>query len=228
MSRFIPLVCLTMCLVVAPAVAEEPGVRHDWSDVERWSRVFDDPARDEWQKPLELLTYFGLDAGETVADLGAGTGYFTKLLSVAVGPEGRVYAVDVEQAMLDHLMDRDDVMTERVTPVLAAPDDPRLPEGEVDLVVTVNTWHHIAKRKKYLRRLAKSLTPEGRLVIIDWHEGELPLGPPAGHKLGREQVVDELDDADWRLVAESVALPYQYVLTFLPPAKRDTRRFVGR
>jgi len=223
MKRLVPLLCLTLCL---PAVAADEHAPS--SDVERWASVFDDPARDEWQRPVTVLEFLGIERGETVADLGAGTGYLTKLLSVQVGPEGKVYAVDIEQPMLDHLMARDDIITERVVPILAEPDDPGLPEGGVDIVVVLNTWHHIKKRPKYLRRLQKSLSPEGRVAIIDYREGELPVGPPPGHKLGREQVVSEFEKAKWRLVAESVALPYQYVLIFLPPERPDTRRFITR
>ena len=112
-------------------------IRHSFEDVEHWVEVFDDPERDTWQKPKSLLGFLGIRRGDTVADLGAGTGYFTKLLSVQVGSTGKIYAIDVEQAMLDHLMQRDDVIAERVVPVLAEPGDPGLPDGEVDIVTGV-------------------------------------------------------------------------------------------
>jgi predicted methyltransferase len=223
MKRLVPLLCLTLCLPAAVAAERAPS-----GDAERWAGIFDDPARDEWQRPVTVLEFLGIEPGETVVDLGAGTGYFTKLLSVQVGSMGKVYAVDIEQAMLDHLMQRDDVIAERVVPVLAEPNDPGLPDGEVDIVVVLNTWHHIKKRPKYLARLQKSLSPEGRVAIIDFRAGDLPVGPPPGHKLARDKVVSEFEKADWRLVAESVALPYQYVLIFLPPERPDTRRFITR
>ena len=102
-----------------------------------------------------------------------------------------------------------------------------MPEGEIDLVVILNTWHHIDKRTEYLPRLLKSLSPAGRVAVIDYREGKLPVGPKPAEKLARDTVVAEFEQADWRLVAESVALPYQYVLIFLPPAKPDTRKFVS-
>ncbi len=226
MKRVIPLLCLTLFL---PAVAGESREHHPaWSDVEHWSRVFDDPARDEWQRPLTLLTLLGIDQGEVVADIGTGTGYFIRPLSIAVGPEGKVYAVDIEQAMLDHVMAREEIVRERVIPVLAAPDDPRLPAGAIDLAVIVNTWHHIDNRSKYLRRLQRVLSPEGRVAIVDFREGELPVGPPPGEKLSRETVLAEFAKARWQFVSESVALPYQYFLVFYPPATKDARRFVSR
>jgi len=218
MKRIIPILCLLSC--VATLAADDPGGGHrPWSDVEHWTEVFDDPARDEWQMPLTVVDFLGVEAGDIVADLGAGTGYFTKPLSIVVGPAGKVYAVDIEQAMLDHLMQRSDITTDRVIPVLASATDPKLPKGGIDLIVIVNTWHHVEKRSKYLRRLEKSLSPEGRIALVDFRAGELPIGPPPAHKLSRDQVVTELEDSGWRFVAESVALPYQYVLIFLPPEK---------
>jgi SAM-dependent methyltransferase len=101
--------------------------------------------------------------------------------------------------------------------VLAEPDDPKLPDGELDLILTVNTWHHINKRIKYLKHLTGALKPGGRLVLIDWREGDLPQGPPKGHKISRDAVIRELDKAGWALTSESVALPYQYVLIFEAP-----------
>jgi ubiquinone/menaquinone biosynthesis C-methylase UbiE len=217
---------LVLCL---PALAGPPEHAHrPWSDVEHWAGVFDDPARDAWQQPIFLVEFLGVTRGDVVADLGAGTGYMTKPLSIKVGSEGKVYAVDIEPAMLDHLMARDDIVAERVVPVVASATDPNLPEGAVDLVLVVNTWHHISKRGKYIRRLQKSLSREGRVAIVDFREGELPVGPPPETKLSRDQVVREFTDEGWRFVAESVALPYQYVLVFFPPAQRDTRRFIGR
>lgn len=226
MKRSILLFCLIFSL---PAAADSANQDHrSWADVEHWSTVFDDPARDEWQKPITMMRFLGVRRGDTVADIGAGTGYFTRPLAMRVGEEGRVYAVDIEQAMLDHLMARADISPDRVVPVLGSADDPELPPAEIDLAVIVNTWHHIEKRNKYIKRLEKSLSPEGRVAIIDFREGELPVGPPPEDKLSHDQVVSEFEKAGWRFVAESVALPYQYAMIFLPPPKPDTRSFLSR
>jgi len=218
MNRILPFLLVLSCVGAVPA--EEPRAGHrSWGDVEHWAEVFDDPARDEWQKPISLVGFLGVEPGQTVADLGAGTGYFTRPLSIQVGPAGRVYAVDVEKKMLDHLMQRTDIVTDRVIPVVASKNDPKLPEGKIDLVVAVDTWHHIEKREAYLKKLQRCLSPEGRVAIVDFREGDLPVGPPPEHKLAREEVVREFEDAGWRFVAESVMLPYQYVLVFWPPEK---------
>lgn len=194
-------------------------VRHGFEDPERWARVFDDPARDEWQRPAEVLDFLGVAAGQRIADLGAGTGYFTVRLAEAVGPDGRVYAVDVEPSMVDYVARRcaDAGTGDVVVPILAEPDDPGLDERSVDTVLVVDTWHHIDDRLAYLERLAGSLRPGGRVAVVDWREGKLPVGPPVGHKLSRGAVVEEFGEGGWELVAEKADLPYQYVLVFAPP-----------
>jgi ubiquinone/menaquinone biosynthesis C-methylase UbiE len=226
----VPLLCL---LAFSPVLAGKPGSRGKeagrFADAEHWASIWETDERDEWQKPLTVLGFLGIEPGAHVADLGAGTGYLTGLLGIQVGVNGKVYAVDIEPSMLEYIEGREDFPLDRIETVLAAENDPRLPEGELDLIVTVNTWHHIKSRPKYLKKLAKALEPiGGRLAIIDFHAGELPVGPPAGHKLAREKVVAELEKARWDLVAESVALPYQYFLVFRPRTKEVERPFVER
>ena len=159
-----------------------------------------------------------LRRGSVVADLGAGTGYFTRRLSRIVGPEGKVYAVDIEPAMLEYIRNRSDISIDNVTTILAKPSHSKLPVGEVDVILCVNTWHHIDKRIRYLKRLRSVMKPGGRFVLIDFHEGQLPVGPPAGHKLEREAAIAEFEKAGWRRVSESVQLRYQYFIIFQPPA----------
>jgi ubiquinone/menaquinone biosynthesis C-methylase UbiE len=212
-------------LLLAPALAQEHDhgdhdatVHHSFDNVERWVQVFDSPERNEWQRPDKVVRVIGLYDGNKVADIGAGTGYFTSVLSRAVGREGKVYAVDIEPEMLAHIAKRDDLGAAEVVTILADPDDPKLPDGELDVILVVNTWHHIDGRTKYLKKLRSALGVEGRVVVIDWREGELPMGPPAGSKLSRDAVIDEFEEAGWSLETESVLLPYQYFLVFYPPA----------
>lgn len=196
--------------------SDDATARHAFDDVDRWVERFEDPEREAWQKPSELLLFLSVFEGQTVVDLGAGTGYMVPGLSAAVGETGSVYAVDVEPKMVEHLRNREDYPFDNVRPVLAAPDDPRLPEGEADLIFVLNTWHHIDDRLDYVKKLERALADGGRIAIVDWHEGELPQGPPPGHKLSREAVIAEMGRAGWALTAESVLLPYQYALIFMP------------
>jgi SAM-dependent methyltransferase len=192
-------------------------VHHEFKNAEKWAETFESPERFEWQKPGIVIRVLGLEEGYNVADLGAGTGYFTQILSREVGSGGIVYAVDIEPDMIAFVDQRTDLGPATVRTVLARPDDPGLPPRELDVVLAVNTWHHIDDRLNYLERLRQTLRPGGRLAIVDWHEGELPMGPPAGHKLSRDDVVAEFAEANWHLGTESVALPYQYFLVFYPP-----------
>lgn len=224
-SAFRRLAILSLLLACAAfvAAAGQHGTagRHDatsthtFEDVEHWVGVFDDPERVQWQKPAEVVAALKIPPGSTVADLGAGTGYFSRHLAAAVGEHGTVFAVDIEPRLVAYIRDRAErERTANVVPVLASADNPRLPRHAVDVVLIVDTYHHLNDRIRYLQRLARVLTPRGRVVVIDWHKRELPEGPPVEHKLAREQVVDELTAAGYQLAGEHQILPYQYFLSF--------------
>jgi ubiquinone/menaquinone biosynthesis C-methylase UbiE len=177
--------------------------------------VFEDPARDEWQKPAQVVGALQLRPGMWVADLGAGTGYFLSYLSKAVGDGGCVLALEPEPNLVMHIRERAEQAGWRnVTPVLASFDDPRLPDRSVDLVFIVDTFHHLDDRLTYLRRLRRALKPGGRVAIVDWFKRPLPEGPPPEHKLARDQVVQEMAAAGYQLDEEPAILPYQYFLIF--------------
>jgi len=217
----IVMLVLTLVLPLGAVAADEPkqpehGGHGDFSDARRWAERFDAPDRVRWQKTDHVLRMLALEEGQRVADIGAGTGYFTVLLAGEVGPTGKVYAVDIEPTMLEYIRQRPELAElHNVETVLAPPDDPTLPDAGVDLILIVNTWHHIEKRGAYLEHLDHALAPDGRLVIIDWAKRDLPMGPPLAEKLSRDQVVDEMRDAGFALRSESVALPYQYFLIFV-------------
>lgn len=186
-------------------------------DVEHWVSVFDDPERDAWQKPERVVETLGLRPGSRVADLGAGTGYFVRHLARAVGERGRVFALEVEPALVAHLRERAEREgAANVIPVLTSYDRARLPRESIDLVLIVDTFHHIDARLGYFQRLREALAADGRVAVIDWRKQPLPEGPPPAHKLAREQVIEEMKAAGYRLAAEFDFLPYQYFLVFSP------------
>src|SRR5213594_2897334 len=146
-------------------------------------------------------------------EIGSGPGYFTLRLARAVGPSGRVYAVDPEPAMLDALrgrLRRDGV--HNVTPVLGLPDDPLLPSGACRLALIVNAYNHFADGPALLRRLARSLHPRGRVVNIDWDARETPVGPPLERRIPSEAFVRDARRAGLALMGERSLLPHQYFL----------------
>ena len=188
---------------------------HTFDDVTKWVEIFENPERDEWQKPQEVLDALDLKGNEIVVDIGAATGYFPVRFARAL-PEGRVYGADVEQEMVHYLNDR--AKREgfsNLNGIVAEPDDPGIPEP-VDLVFLCDTYHHIGDRKNYFERLKKHFKPGGRLVIIDFMKGDLPVGPPDHMKLHLHEVTSELSQAGYRLVQHSEILPYQYFLIFEP------------
>jgi SAM-dependent methyltransferase len=191
---------------------------HRFSGAERWAAIFDDPARDEWQKPDEVLRALKLAPEAAVADIGAGTGYFATRLARAL-PRGRVYGVDAEPDMVHYLGER--AQRENLvnlTSVLAKPDDPAIP-GRVDVVILVDTYHHIPERERYFQSLQKSFRTGGRLAIIDFTL-ESPVGPPVRSRIPAGRVKQEMARAGYRLLEEHKFLPNQYFLIFRPEAYR--------
>jgi SAM-dependent methyltransferase len=198
-----------------PSLAQSPDThRHRFDDAGKWSKVFDDPARDAWQKPHEVIVALGLAPEASVADIGSGTGYFAVRLAHRV-PKGRVYGVDTEPGMVKHLAER--AKREGLANLVSlagAPDDPRLP-AKVDLILMVDVYHHIAAREEYFRKLLASLKPGGRIAIIDFRV-EAPMGPPKRERISGERVRAELGRAGYALAEEHGFLPNQYFLVFRP------------
>lgn len=208
-------IALLVVSLAAPAAAQHGSqpLHQRFDDAERWSQVFDDPARDAWQKPTEVIRALALQPDASIADIGAGTGYFSVRLARAA-PEGRVYAVDVSPSMVHYLASR--AARERLPNLIAHqanPDDARLPRS-VDLVLVVDTYHHIADRETYFRKLRATLTGAGRVAIIDFRP-DAPVGPRHG-RVAPDTVKSELAHAGYRLTAEHDFLPYQYFLVFSP------------
>lgn len=200
-------------LPAAPMFAQAPSShRHRFGNAERWAQVFDDPKRDLWQKPDDVLRALALPPDAVVADLGAGTGYFAVRLARLL-PTGRVYGVDVEPDMVRYLEDRANrERLHNLVALQATPDDPELPE-KVDLILLVDVYHHIDERERYFRNLGDDLGEGGRIAIIDFRP-DSPTGPPANARIPADRVKDELKRAGYALVQEHGFLPNQYFLVF--------------
>src|SRR5205823_12845646 len=155
----------------AYAASDDATSHKSFADVQQWVSVFDDPARDAYQKPGEVVRALRIRPGMRVADVGAGTGYFSRYLSTAVGATGTVFSADTEPELVRHLRERaEKERTDNVVPILASPDNPRLPRGAVDLVPLVDTFHHIDHRVAYFGSLRRTLAPGGRVAVVDWQD----------------------------------------------------------
>jgi len=201
--------------LVGPAAAQSPQThQHSFGDAERWSQVFDDPKRDAWQKPHEVIQALALKPDAVIADIGSGTGYFSARFA-NMTPKGRVYGVDTEPDMVKFLAERAKREgLKNITAIAGAPDDPRLPE-KADLIILVDVYHHIGDRERYFRKLQDSLKPGGRVAIIDFRM-DSPDGPPKSARIAPEQVKAELARAGYTLAQEHAFLPNQYFLVFQP------------
>lgn len=195
----------------------EGGQHGNPADLEAYIAKMESSERDAWQKPDDVVQALGLKPGQVACDIGAGPGYFALRLSRAVTDAGGVFAVDVEPRILAVLRDRlQQTGVRNVTPVLALPQDPLLPPASCDVILIVDTFHHFPDGPAYLRRLVRSLRPGGRVVNIDFHKKDLPVGPAVGHKVAREDFLKQAEAAGLTLAEEKTFLPYQYFLVLKP------------
>jgi cyclopropane fatty-acyl-phospholipid synthase-like methyltransferase len=187
-------------------------MQHRFDDPARYAKSFDDPKRDAWQLPDRVIAALELKPGMGVADVGAGTGYFSVRLA-RVSPALTVYAADIEPKMVEHLKERS--AAEKLTnivPVLAAAASPNLPRP-VDLILIVDTYHHIADRPAYFRALRRSLTAGGRVAIVDFRK-DAPEGPPAHFRFTPAEIEAEMKQAGYAMAASHDFLPRQHFLIF--------------
>ncbi len=180
-----------------------------------WKRLaYEGFGRDAWQQPERVVNELGLKPGDEVADLGAGSGYFAFRLADAVGPSGRVYAVDIDKGMLEYLTAQASERGYRnVDMVLAVPDDPRLPEAGIDLIFVCDTYHHLDDRVAYFRHAARYLRPGGRVAIVDFNDRS---GFPwlSGHWSPADQIRSEMEAAGYRLERQPDFIDRQSFLIF--------------
>ena len=202
---------LALCVLPAAAAGQAPRSEHEMhrlhGDAKAYMAALDDPKRDAYQKPHEVIEALGVKEGEIIADIGAGTGYFTFRLAQHVGKSGHVYAVDISPDMIRRLHERArDTASANVSPILARPDDPLLPQA-VDRFVIVDVWHHVEDQSGYLAVMKKLLKPGGQVVMIDFHKRDLPVGPPPGMKIAREDLIQQMQKHGFRVAKEHTFLP---------------------
>jgi len=217
-------VVLAPLLLVGPALAARVASAEERRPAAVMSasgaRWLEREGRDEEQRPDEVIRVMGLRPGQVVADVGCGTGYFTRRLARAVEPTGRVYAVDIQPEMLRLLQRGVELMgIENVEPVLGEPDDPRLPRGELDWILLVDVYHELQQPRVMLARMREALKPEGRIALVEYRlEGDSALHIREEHRMSPGQVLSEWEPAGFRLVERHEFLPTQHLFVF---ARKD-------
>ncbi len=189
MKRLAPI----MIAATAAVGAQERHQHHPPRSADGYAKVLESPERDAWQKPHEVIAALALRKDEVVADVGAGSGYFTRRLARHAA---KVYAVDLDSKLLEKAKASSPA---NVATVTAAPDDQKLGAASVDTLFICDVLHHIDGRPAYYAKLAKALKPGGRIVIVDFHKRELPIGPPPAMKLTPQEVRRELRAAGFAL-----------------------------
>lgn len=191
--------------------------RGPWS-IEEYIQALERPERDEYQKPDEVLKALNLHPGMVIADIGAGSGYFTRRFAQAIGPAGTVIAVDTEPQMIEYNQQQmgDLGETAHTQYILGKPDDPSLPRGQIDLIFFCNVYHHLDNQMVYLQKATSALSPTGRMVIIDFYHDERSgkLGFSKHHLVPQETVIQDLHQAGFNLVKTHEFLPRQYFMEF--------------
>jgi predicted methyltransferase len=180
--------------------------------------LLEGPDRDLWQLPDQIMDSLGIAEGSTVADIGAGGGWFTIRLARRVGANGIVYAEDIQPQMLESTMRR--VKREglgNVRPKLGTAEDPRLPVRSLDAVLVVDTYHELENPGALLRNIAASLKPQGRVGVVDFKRDGLGPGPALEDRVDPDEVVRDAEAAGLRLVRRETFLPYQFLLVFSRP-----------
>ena len=194
-----------------------------WSQSQGHGRLFppsdlgllEAPDRDLWQRPDQVMDAMGIADASVVADIGAGSGWFTIRLARRVGPQGVVYAEDVQPEMINAITRR--VQREglnNVRPVLGQNSDPRLRAGSFDAILVVDAYHEVEDRVTMLANLARALKPQGRIGVVDFKLDGTGPGPSIEERVSPDVVVKDAAKAGLRLVRQEPFLPYQYFLIF--------------
>jgi arsenite methyltransferase len=171
--------------------------------------------RDSWQKPDEVVKSLNLEPGDVIADIGAGRGYFTRLFAEAVHPGGQALGLEVTSYNVEAMKrDAESLGLDTYQALMVEMDDPGLEPGSVDVVFLCNAYHHLNNRVNYFKKVASGLKKEGRVVIVDFYNRRMDVGPPPNHTLAKKAVLEEMKEAGYRLLSDRDFLEYQYYLEF--------------
>ncbi len=215
---------LALCLITLPTGAEEtnvnPGINKYYHDAEfqRWVSVFERPGREVYDKRHTIVSALALKPGMTVADIGAGTGFYTHLFATKVGASGKVYAVDISENFIENILRTAKKQgLNNIEGIVNNPKSINLTPDSIDLAFICDTYHHFEYPQTMLTSIHQSLRPGGRLVIIDFRkQAGLSTGWVMSHvRANEETVIKEVEKAGFRLTSQSDLLHRNYFLSFI-------------
>ena len=206
---------LLLCATLISAASAQQRPRHGRLFPPEALGDLEGPDRDVWQMPDAVMDALAIADGSQVADIGAGGGWFTVRLARRVGPNGVVYAQDVQSQMLEAIrrrVDREGLRNVRT--VLGDAENPRLPPASVQAVLIVDAYHEFTNRDAWLARLATALKPGGRVGVVDFNKAGGGPGPPTDERVDEARLIDEAKVAGLALLRKETFLPFQYFLVF--------------
>lgn len=187
---------------------------YSFDDFDDLVKKLEDPERVSWQNPEKVIEKMGDLSGKTVADIGVGTGYFAFRL---VRQGAVVIGIDIEEKFLEYVDDRKaDLpgnLSENISTRLTVPDNPNLSPEEADWVLIVNTYYILDNRLDYLQKIRQGLKPGGKLIVVDFKSGNIPVGPSPEERIGINQAASEMANAGFDVVEKDLnSLQYQYII----------------
>ncbi len=208
---------------LAAAQDKHPVTQRKYADVMGFGGApwLERPERIEEEDPEKALDAIGIPAGAIIADVGAGTGYFSRRMAKRAGPAGKVYAVDIQPRMIEAL--KRYAAQENITniePLLAKEDDPMLPAGTLDLILMVDVYHEFSRPQAMLKKMREALKPTGRMVLLEYRKEDPNVPIRLEHKMTVEEAKAEIEAEGFKLQKVVGSLPRQHILIFVPGPKR--------
>jgi len=224
--RIIFLLCGLLLVFSAAALEQSvrPGINNHFMDPDwqQWENTFERPGREVYDQRHAIITASKVHPGMAVADIGAGTGLFTRLFAVAVEPDGKVYAIDISSTFVDNILRTcHEQGLSNVTGIVNIPTDIGLPANAIDLAFITDTYHHFEYPQQTLASIHQALRSEGRVIIIDFRrDPRTSTNWVMGHVRGnQDQVIQELQTAGFRLVNDKPLMRTNYFLEFVKTGK---------
>ncbi|MEN8206804.1 MAG: methyltransferase domain-containing protein [Pseudomonadota bacterium] len=224
--RIILLLC-GLLLAFSAAAQEQsvrPGINRHFEDPnwQRWVSTFERPGREVYDQRHAIVAASQVRPGMTVADIGAGTGLFTRLFAPAVEPDGTIYAIDIASTFIDNILRtcREQGLS-NVQGIVNTPADIGLPANAIDLAFITDTYHHFEYPQQTLASIHQALRSNGRVIIIDFRrDPRISTKWVMGHVRGnKEQVIQEMQTAGFRLVDDKPLMRTNYFLEFVKSEK---------